>query len=118
MPPGGHIGEGGVSEVDLVRAPRGGSIGPIFAVAGGAGLDPEKCQLKAVLLLVIAFEVAGVVPPLGAIARVKPVIGRECKITRSFDGEKFAGPLGKNVLTTVDARHEKDDKTRQPCPKQ
>jgi hypothetical protein len=49
-------------------------------------LDPEKCQLIAVMLLGITFEIAGVVPPFGAKTRVRTVIGGKFEIAGALDG--------------------------------
>ena len=85
MLPGGHIRESRMSEVDMIGTPCRGSIRPAIALAAGVGLNPEKCQLKAVRLSVVAFKVAGIVPPVGTLARVRPVIGRKHKIAGSLD---------------------------------
>ena len=61
-------------------------------------MTAEKGQLKPVLITVFRTQIAGVIPPLGTIARVGAVVFGKFEVAGAGDGKIIRWILGKNQL--------------------
>ena len=80
-----NIADGQVPHVELVTAPV-----RVFRRAAGFQTNPEQGQLVAESLVPVRSQVAGEIPPLGSILRVRCMISREYK----FPGSQGTGEAG------------------------
>lgn len=82
----GNIRNGRVGQINLLGAPGGRRIGPGFISARWTDLTTEKRQLESIKLAGLGTQITGVIPPFGAVPRMRAVVFREFEVAGTGDG--------------------------------
>jgi hypothetical protein len=77
-----------MGQVDLVGAPGRGRIRPLLPFVGRLQPAAEKGQLKSEAAVVAVGQIAGVIPPFGAVILMGTMIGGKGELAGSGDLQK------------------------------
>ena len=75
-----------MGQINLLGSPGGRRVGPGFFGTRGTDLAAEKSQLESIEIPAFRVQITGVIPPFGAVPRVRTVVFGKFEVTRTGDG--------------------------------